>query len=68
MSRLVSLSLFLVLAVGGGLVLGFLSVTGPWYVGIAKRWFNPPSWVFGPVWTVLYILVAVAGWRIWLAQ
>ena len=38
----------------------------PWYSQIILPSFNPPSWVFGPVWTVLYILMSVAIWRIWI--
>ena len=36
-----------------------------WYTTLAKPAFNPPSWVFGPVWTVLYGLLAVCLWRVW---
>ena len=36
-----------------------------WYAALAKPVFMPPSWVFGPVWTVLYGLMALAAWRIW---
>lgn len=36
-----------------------------WYAGLNKPWFQPPSWIFGPVWTLLYILMAVAAWLIW---
>ena len=44
------------------------SVTLPkiptWYAGFAKPSFTPPNAVFGPVWTVLYVMMAVAVWRI----
>jgi tryptophan-rich sensory protein len=63
MQRFASLILFLVLVVGGGLGIGFVTAPGEWYAGLAKPAFNPPDWVFAPVWTVLYVLIAVAGWR-----
>ena len=60
-----SLILFLVAVVSGGLAIGYLTAPGEWYAQLTKPGFNPPAWVFGPAWTVLYVLIAVAGWRVW---
>lgn len=38
---------------------------GAWYGTLAKPSWTPPSWLFGPVWTLLYIGIAVAGWLVW---
>lgn len=40
--------------------------TGGWYAELAKPIWNPPGWLFGPAWTVLYAMIAVAAWRVWL--
>lgn len=58
--------LFLVLVVGGGLLIGSTTTPDGWYAALAKPAFNPPNWLFGPVWTVLYVVIAVAGARTWL--
>jgi benzodiazapine receptor len=65
------------------LILGFLPVlgglftdTGAWYASLNKPVFNPPEWVFGPVWSILYLTIGLSfyflyhgmsrfGWRMW---
>ncbi|WP_445682659.1 TspO/MBR family protein [Radicibacter daui] len=65
MKNSLSLALFLLLVLGGGLVIGYVMTPGEWYVGLVKPVFTPPAWVFPPAWTLLYILIAIAGWRLW---
>ncbi len=54
---------FLALMLGGGILIGTLTAPGEWYAQLSKPVFNPPNWIFGPVWTGLYVLIAMAGWR-----
>lgn len=42
----------------------FVSVK-TWYHTIKKPSWNPPNWIFAPVWTLLYVMMAVAAWRVW---
>jgi len=51
-------------AAGVGSVFTGQSV-GDWYQGLAKPSWTPPGWLFGPVWTVLYTLMALAAWLVW---
>jgi translocator protein len=45
--------------------LGAFSMPGSWYAGLNKPSWNPPAWIFGPAWTLLYTLMAVAAWLVW---
>ena len=44
---------------------GMFSLPGAWYAALHKPEWNPPSWIFGPVWTLLYLLMAIAAWLVW---
>ena len=64
------LSLFLILiitfiasGIGGFTTASFKE---PWYSEIVLPSFNPPSWVFAPVWSTLYVLMSIAIWRVWI--
>jgi translocator protein len=49
-------------ALGG---LATASSVSSWYTTLVKPSWNPPGYVFGPVWTALYVMMAVAAWRVW---
>ncbi len=53
---------FAVAAAGGAVT---ATSVNDWYQTLDKPWFTPPDWLFAPVWTALYALMAVAGWRVW---
>ena len=57
------LAAFVVLVPGAGLLIGVLNIPGEWYAALNKPPFNPPDWLFAPVWTVLFVLIGVAGFR-----
>jgi tryptophan-rich sensory protein len=44
---------------------GAIFAPGEWYERLKKPWWNPPNWLFGPAWGVLFIMIAVAGWLVW---
>jgi tryptophan-rich sensory protein len=55
----------IVLAVVAAAAFGAAFKPGDWYVGLAKPAWTPPNWLFAPVWTTLYIMIAIAGWTAW---
>ncbi len=46
-------------------LLGGVFMPGEWYGLLKKPIWNPPNWIFGPVWTALYAMMAVAAWLVW---
>lgn len=46
-------------------IVGSQFLPGEWYASLAKPAWNPPSYVFAPVWTTLYIMMGVAAWLVW---
>ena len=66
-NKYLSLGLILLVTFAASGIGGFVtsSFKEPWYSEIILPTFNPPSWVFGPVWTILYIFMSVAAWIAW---
>jgi tryptophan-rich sensory protein len=57
---------WIALCVSGGLLGGLAtSADTAWFAALRKPSWNPPSWVFAPVWTTLYVMMGVAAWRVW---
>jgi benzodiazapine receptor len=56
---------FAAAAIGG---LATADAVMTWYPALAKPAWNPPSWILGPVWTLLYLMMAAAAWLVWLRR
>ncbi len=66
MRAILTYGFFIILALGGGTLIGIFNIPGDWYQSLVKPSFNPPNWIFGPAWTVLYIMIGVAGARVFI--
>ena len=67
-NKYLSLLLILIITFSASAIGGFTTASfkEPWYSEIILPSFNPPSWVFAPVWTLLYIMMSFAIWKIWI--
>ena len=67
-NKSLSLALILLITFTASGIGGFTTANfkEPWYSQIILPSFNPPSWVFAPVWTCLYILMSLAIWKVWI--
>lgn len=63
--RWLALAAWVGFCVAIGIIIGFFFKPGAWFAALEKPAFNPPAWVFAPVWTLLYIAMGVSAWRIW---
>lgn len=68
MKNLTVYVVFVVAVVAIGALIGVNNVPGEWYQSLQKPFFNPPNWIFGPVWTSLYVLIGIAGARTWIRK
>ncbi|MDJ0805850.1 MAG: TspO/MBR family protein [Gammaproteobacteria bacterium] len=67
-TKVIGLFIFLALCLLVGVIGGFITSSSveTWYQTLNKPSFNPPDWLFAPVWSSLYIMMAIAAWRVWL--
>lgn len=68
MKTLTTHILFIVAVLAGGLLIGVTFAPGEWYAALRKPFFTPPNEWFAPIWTTLYVLIAIAGARIWMRR
>ena len=66
-NKFLSFLFFLTITFSASFIGGFVTITykEPWYSQLIKSNYNPPDWIFAPVWTMLYFMMSVAIWFFW---
>ena len=66
-NKFISFILFLIITYSASFIGGMATISfkEPWYSQLVKSNFNPPDWVFAPVWTTLYLMMTLAIWFFW---
>jgi benzodiazapine receptor len=69
-NKILSFILFTLATYSASAIGGFVTITfkEPWYSLLIKPSFNPPDWIFAPVWTTLYLMMTIAIWIFWHSQ
>ena len=66
MKKFIVPAVFVLVVVALGIASGLSNAPGGWYADLQKPFFNPPAYLFPPVWTLLYVLIGLAGARVWM--
>ena len=66
-NKFLSLLFFLIITFSASFIGGFVTISykEPWYSQLIKSNYNPPDWIFAPVWTTLYLMMTIAIWFFW---
>ena len=66
-NKFLSFILFLIITFSASFIGGLVTISlkEPWYSQLVKSNFNPPDWIFAPVWTTLYLMMTLAIWFFW---